>query len=360
MWQTSDGHFHLMVNEGEFNPGASLTLYTSIDAGATWTPSVAFDDTGLTSTSDGVLVSSALHLVYSTTDDSILYSELRWKADQKIWWEKKREVVFSSSATAAIGPALAFDNHGAAWCAFAAQDRTTFAANIQMMYRAPKSPWDETGLVFGPTDGGPDDNVERSARPIVLSDGLGVVYAVHHDMYWATREDCAAIDEPWTTTLLRTDRAAQVDPYASHFSIAADAQRNLHLATADEGRLLYLRYRDADRVWEPERVLLGGQANVGYVQATTDDAGVVSIISNANQQSRVFQSSDHGVTFSQQYELTHTGLAVDGVPFFFRPRVETPGHAIGGFMMFQQYIVVDENSDVTQRLLQFDIPAFVP
>jgi hypothetical protein len=351
MWQTGDGATHVLINQGSLAPeGTSLQLFSSHDAGQSWVTSGWLANTDLYSTSDGVLTGNDLELVYSVTGGQIAYTLLRYDAVAGSWSTIVTETVFASPGSTAFNPALAIDGQGGRWCGFVNADNVTFATNIRMAWRGVGAPaWTDTGLVFGQTDFVVAP-VERSARPVRIAGGVGMVYTVHEKIFWGTRRDNQAPTEPWTAKLLFTGTPPfDLDPFSSHFSLGADNQNNLHLATVEHGRLLYLRYANRTRTWSAARFLTQ-DVTAAYPQVTV--AGeTVAILANTQTFGGVLQSTNYGVSFTLTHLLTHDAAPPDSGLDYTSPRIESPGRSTSPIPVFQQYV-----DSGTQRLMFFPVP----
>jgi hypothetical protein len=354
-WQTADGVTHLMVNRGTLSPGASLTLYSSSDSGQSWTQSFALENTNSYATSDGVLVGDDLWLVYSSSDATILFSVLHYDAATQTWSLRQTEPVFVSDTHNALNPGLAVDSLGAAWCALVAQDNATADINIRMIQRQPDgSEWVDTDLIFGATD---NESIERSARPLLTSKGMGMVYSVHEKIYWAYRLNDWPASQPWTEiTLFTSAEPVDTDPYASHFNLAADSKKNLHMAVADHGRLLYFRFNNNKQLWAAPRALTR-DIKSNYVQAAVvNETNTVALLTNnQNGYIRVFQSTDAGKTLVYTDLLTHAAAPSGSGISYANPRMETPSAISSPLPVLQQYV-----DGALQKLLRFAVPASVP
>jgi hypothetical protein len=353
MWQTADGATHVVINRGTLaQPGASLVLYSSFDSGKSWIEMLALGNSGIYSTADGVLVGNDLSLTYPSLTGKILFAVVHYDDVLKNWSPVRTETVFASSGIRGINPALAIDSQGTIWCAFVNVDNASNAANIRLVQQAPGVPgWQDTGLIFGPTD---NTSIERSARPVVLSDGVGMVYTVHENIFWAYRLNGWPATAPWIEqTLFTSAPPYDDDPYASHFSVVADDQKNLHMATVDHGQVLYFRFDNQTQAWNPSRFLTK-DINAGYLQVSMA-LGNLAIFFNTYNYVKVLQSTDFGATFSFTHFLTHELPPPGGTISYALPRIETPGLSLGPIPVFQQY-----TDDAIQKVMYFEVPAITP
>ncbi|HEY3521203.1 MAG TPA: hypothetical protein VGK80_09200, partial [Rhodanobacteraceae bacterium] len=317
------------------------------DQGATWTPGPTIDSTNALSTEDGVLLGNSLAVAYVTTANNIKFASFLWDPGSGTWSANSVQTVFASSAQTAVNPCLGRDSAGNVWVAFASTD-TAGNNTIRMMVRpAGTSQWTDTGLTFGDTGTATVDGSERSARPMKIPGGMGMVYTVGEDLYWASRSDSSALGDPWTSQLLYTHTGGGNDPYASHFSVADDASGNLHLATVDGGELLYLHYDAGSATWS-QRILAGSGIQANYPQVTIVGNTLV-VAANVKTNAGVFISPDLGQTFTYSYSLQH-GTVGPGITFK-TPRLETAASSTSPVLLFQQYY-----DNGAQRLLEYAIP----
>jgi hypothetical protein len=344
MWQTADGATHAIINRGAGRQGESLAMYSSFDGGATWVDSgVRLPGSNGSSTSDGYLDGDTLFMTYDVGTGVIRAASLQYDPATKTWALGGTETVFEATIAAALTPAIAADAQGRRWLAFTHQDKVTGNFSIKMMRQVPGSPWVDTGFVFGPVD---SLSNERSGRPVRTSRGVGMVFQVKADTYWAERNDQWALDAAWPRASIYTKTTPSKDPYGTHFSLVADAAYNMHLASVDGGKVVYSRYLVADRAWATR--VLTENIKASYLQTTMVDAQLM-IVTNSYTNLSVYQSSDGGETFARTHALTHP-VPVDGVDYT-RPRVETPAHATSPVPVLQQY-----QDGRQQRAMFFAVP----
>jgi hypothetical protein len=353
MWQTSDGATHVVINGGSLaGANSSLTLYSSFDSGKSWTAKLSLAQTNADSTSDGVLVNNDLSLAYSSSGGQILFSVAHYDSVQHSWSPVKTETVFQSGNSKAINPALTIDGLGTIWCAFPNRDNTSSNANIKLIQRTSDATgWQDTGLIFGPTD---NVSLERSARPVALSNGVGMVYSVHQNTFWAYRLNGWPTTQPWIgKTLFTSTPPYDKDPYASHFSVAADSQKNLHLAMVDHGKVMYFHFINSTQTWNPVRTLTR-DVKATYPQVSLA-LGNVTIFFNYGASARVLQSTDQGTSFALTDNLIHQKAPLGSNLDYTNPRIETPGVSLGSIPVFQQYV-----EGARQKIMYFLVPIWKP
>ena len=345
MWQTADGATHAIINRGPGLAGQSLTLFSTFDGGATWINSgISLPRSNGSSTSDGYLAGDRLRMTYDVGTSAIRYAELKYDPAGRTWTLGQVQVVYKSDSAAALTPSIAADAKGRQWLAFTHQDKASGDFSIRLMLRASKSdPWVDTGFVFGAVD---NLSNERAGRPIATKGGIGMIYTVKAETYWAERKNRWDLAKPWKQTLIHAKEAPSNDPYGTHFSIVADADFNLHMVSADGGNLIYSRYLTADKAWQT-RTLTESQKTT-YVQATIA-AGNVVLLGNSYTNVSVLQSTDGGETFERTHALTHA-IPTEGVSYN-RPRIESPATSASTVPVLQQY----EDGKV-QRALFFAVP----
>lgn len=346
MWQTADGATHVIVNRGPRRDRKSLALYSTHDGGVNWDfTSVALPGSNGSSTSDGYLVGNRLHITWDFGAGAIRYAELVYDPVARTWALDSASEVVSFADAAALTPAMAVDALGRQWLAFTHKDQATGNFSIKMMRRdAAGGAWVDTGFTFGPVDNLAN---ERSGRPIATSRGMGIVFTVKAETFWAERRNEWALEQAWPRAPIYTKTEPSNDPYGTHFSVVADAESNLHMASVDGGKLVYSRYLVANRQWVTR--VLTDNIKASYVQ-TTLSGGNVLLISNAYTYLSVFQSADNGSTFALTHTLVHPAPA-EGENYN-RPRLESPAVvAAGSVPVLQQYV-----QGRRQRAMFFAVP----
>ena len=343
-WQTPDTAFHLMINRGDQPGDNALQLYSTLDGGANWIAGPSLPASNQYSTQDGMLRGKTLAVVYSTDTQAVEYRAFLWDPVSATWTQTDSQTVFASAGQQGINPCIARDDVGNLWVPLVVMDLGTDDNEIRMMIRLlGTSNWIDSGLVFGISDG---PTVERSAKPVPIPGGMGMVYTVHDKMYWASRDNSAPPTAPWNTQLLYTYTGTHTDPFSSHFSLVSDNRGNVHLALVDGGRLLYLRYNAANQTWKQR--WLTNDIDAGYPQVSMVNNSLVIAVNNSSN-AGVFVSPDLGKTFTHSYALRH-GAAAPGVSYRY-PRLETAATSSGPMLLFQQYT---ENG--VDRLLQYVVP----
>jgi hypothetical protein len=344
MWRTSDGGTHVFVNRGATPNQSSLALFSSYDDGVTWSQSVELPATNSQSTTDGYLVGNVLNVTYGAKSGQIRFSKVSYDPVARNWALGSTQIVFNTTAALAFNPAMARDSTGRVWLAFTQQDKATLNYSIKLMLKVSNSAaWTDTGLTFGAVD---SLSNERSARPIATSNGMGLIYTVHQDTYWAARENVWDPDQAWPGGLVYSNQVADNDPYGSHFSAVADAQYNIHLLSVDGGRVVYSRFLDATKTWTSRVVT--SDINATYLQAVMS-AKTLMVVTNSNTSLRVFQSVDGGDSFANTYVLSHPPAT--STINYSRPRVEAPARSTSPIPVLQQYV-----DGAEQRALYFSVP----
>ena len=301
MWQTADGATHVVINRGPGLSGQSLTLFSTFDGGSTWVNSgVNLPKSNGSSTSDGYLVDNRLFMTYDVGTGIIRAAELQYDAASTTWTLQKVETVFSSGTNLALTPAMAADALGRRWLTFTHQDTVTLNFSIKMMVKASAdAAWADTGLIFGNVD---NVSNERSGRPVTTRRGVGVVYTVKADTFWAERNNKWALNANWNKLPVYTKQTPSNDPYGTHFSAIVDAGSNVHLASVDGGKVVYSRWMIDQNTWTTR--VLTDDIKASYLQATIVD-GKLMIVTNSYTNLSVYQSTDNGASFVRTHALTH-------------------------------------------------------
>ncbi|GAA5001958.1 hypothetical protein FNZ56_09435 [Pseudoluteimonas lycopersici] len=346
MWEAANGETYVIINRGTQGNLDSLQVFSTPDRGLSWYPGPRLPGSDRNSISDGYLDGKILYVTYSTPAGAVMFTALQRQGATAVatWKTIWSDTAFSSPGTIAINPAMAVDAGGTIWLAFVGQDVATGNYSIRMLRNTSQAEgWVDTGFTFGAVD---NLSIERSARPVATATGVGMVYAVHNQVFWASRENAWPQNQAWARQLLFTSQSGDTDPYASHFSVAADDQHDIHMSLSDGGRVRYFRFDAATKAWSAK--WLTGNISAGYLQ-TSIVAGDVVVASNNYSNVVVLRSTDNGASFTTPYMLVHPAPG-NGVSYPY-PRVETASRTAGPMLLLQQYV---DNSQ--QRLLLFNVP----
>ncbi|MBZ8142075.1 hypothetical protein CLD22_19480 [Rubrivivax gelatinosus] len=343
MWQTEDGYTHLVANVGVQPGGAALRMFSSADGGVSWTAGIELANTDGSSTLDGFLAGGTLYVAYAQAGGAISFANLKWDLVTASWRIVRTEPVFSSATVKAVNPAVARDGVGRFWLGFTTLDASTGLYALKLMRRTSTATgWVDSGLQFGTPD---SLGNERSVRPVAIAGGMGMVYSEHGVLYWARRLNSWPEDRPWPVTLIRTPVGSDVDPYGSHFSVAVDAQSNVHLALADSSKLWYARLLNATQEWRS--YMIAAPVQVAYMQMVVS-GGTLMMIANNKTLLSVYQSVDTGASFALTHVLTHPVGDAD----YSNPRNEAPSNPSSNPVpVLQQYV-----DGTLQRLMSFRVP----
>ena len=348
LWQTADGAHHLVLNRGALAAVPGLSLYSSYDDGSTWVLQQTFAGTDDLSTADGQLAGDELSVAYRTAAATIAFARLQYDANARTWSVTASETVFASSRLEALNPALAIDSRGTVWCAMATHDLVTNGWNLRLISRAGGgNVWVDTGLVFGPTD----RSSQRSARPVTLPGGMGMVFTVRGATYWAMRSNALPDNSAWdVSTVYAGTSSMRTDVYASHFSVVVDDAGHVHLVSVEDYEALYFRRDAASGAWAPASRLSDGSGNTGFVQVALTNNNVTAGWSAGRGRGAVVVSRDGGTSFAPAASLV-LPPAAPGVKYM-AGRVEMPTRTTGAIVpLLQQY----EDNGV-QRLMVFKVP----
>ena len=344
MWEAANGETYVVINRGLPAAKGSLQLYSTPDRGLSWYAGPRLPGSYSQSYSDGYLVGDTLYLTYTTADGVVMFTALQRKATAVPAWKTlSSEIAFSSPDYYGLNPGMAVDATGTIWLAFVARNGTYYS--IRMVRKSSQAEgWVDTGFTFGDID---NLSIERSAKPVPTATGMGMVYAVHNQILWASRENSWPLDQPWTGQVVFTSTSGDNDPYSSHFSVAADAQFNIHMSLSDGGRVGYSRYDAASESWSSKWI--SGDIKAAYIQTSIVGNDIVVTANNSSNRLMVYSSTDGGNTFSLPYMLAHPAPG-GGVSYTYA-RMETASKTTGPMLTLEQYI---DNS--TQRLLLFNVP----
>lgn len=349
MVQTADGALHLMLNRGTLTPGPGLSLYSSFDGGTTWSFMHNFELTDDKSTGDVLLAGSELSVAYHTIDNKLMFTRLQYDSALRTWTPLLLELAYASGQWAALNPTLAIDDLGTVWMGFNAKGRFNGLGNLRLVNRVGGgNVWTDPNLVFGPTD---KKAVERSARPVRLPGGVGMVWTVHEVTYWSRRSNGMPDNSLWSQLTLYTGLpATQIeDPYASHFNVTTDDTGGVHLISVEEYDVLYFKYANSTDSWTAPTVVDDGR-KVAYAQMGLFNGKLAVGYSVQRSKGTLALSPDLGSTWTNHADLSM--LAIGPGINLNTARVELPARSVGVLPMLQQY---EDNG--TQRLMLFKIPA---
>ncbi len=349
LWQTADGALHVVINRGSLTPGPGLALFSSFDGGLTWQWQRSFADTDGDSVSDGQLIGDSLAFLQQTVGGNLVFHRLTWDAGARTWSMVQEETAWASEQFTALNASVAVDAQGTFWCAFDARDRVTNDVNIRLLMRpAAASGWQDSGQVFGPTD---HRSIERSARPVAVPGGMGLLFTVRETVYWAERTDEMAPDAPWpvSTLFVGAPTARLVDPYASHFSVVADDAGFTHLFLIDNFDVLYFKRDPLTRSWAGG-ARVDDDKKTAYTQGGIVNGKLAAAWSVQRGAGSAVVSADGGTTFQAAAALQLPPDA-PGVSYG-QARVEMPTRSTGPLVILQQY-----SDNGLQRLMVFRVPA---
>jgi len=345
MWEAANGETYVVINRGLPANKGSLQLYATPDRGLSWYPGPRLPGSYSQSFSDGYLIGNTLYLTYTNTVGEVVFTALQRKGTTAVpaWKTLWSEIAFSSPDYYADNPAVAVDANGTTWIAFVARSGTYYS--IRMLRKSSQEEgWVDTGFTFGDID---NLSIERSAKLVATATGMGMVYAVHNQIFWASRDNNWPLDQPWGGQVVFTSSNNDNDPYSSHFSIAADAQYNIHMSLTDGNRVGYSRFDAATGMWKSK--WLTGVVNAAYIQTSIVAGDVVVTANSGSSRLMVYRSVDGGNTFTMPYTLEHPAPG-GGVSYVYA-RMETAAITAGPMLVLQQYI-----DNGTQRLLLFNVP----
>ena len=348
--QSADGALHLLVNRGTLTPGPGLSLYSSFDGGNTWSLMQNFAGTDDKSTGDLQLTGDDLSMVYHTAAQVIMFAQLHYDSVLRTWSLLLLQQAFASSQWAALNPALAIDSMGTVWVGFLAKSlrRANAVGNIRVVNRVGGGTlWTDPGLTFGPTD---NQAVERSARPVVVPGGMGMVWTVHNVTYWSLRDNALPDNSAWSTATIYTgvSESTSSDPYASHFNVTTDDQGSVHLISIENYDVLYFSYSALTGQWSAPQVV-DDSRKVAYAQMGLVNGKLAVAFSVQRGKGGLAIANPPGAPWTLSYDLQLLA-AYPGVNYN-TARVEIPTRCSGNLPILQQY-----SDNESQKLMLFKVP----
>ncbi|MBW4663470.1 MAG: hypothetical protein KME01_04595 [Chroococcus sp. CMT-3BRIN-NPC107] len=295
-WITNDGAIHVLFNQGQNQYDASsLVLYSSFDDGKSWNWMLSIPNTSSESTADGFLVRQKLFLAYSSATGGIIFLPITYNLIKKKWKAGQTNTVYQARNFVATSPTITVNNRGNLWTAFIAQQNYTKNYSIKVFNGGNRGlNWDYTYVNLGIID----ESARKSARLVALKDRIGVVYTNDDTFYWAYKIDSFFFNTPWQSQSIFTYQPGSNNSlYSSHFSLVSDSLDNIHLATHDLGKLIYLKFDGQNQTWNPKKIL-SDDVRVGYMQTSLSADNKLLITYNQLTQVGVFESCNYGESFN--------------------------------------------------------------
>lgn len=350
MFVTSDGRTHALMNLGTA-AGSSGALYLhSTDDGVQWARQLVLPSTDANSVSDGVLTGDSLTVVYQCSDGIARMSTLKYSSASRTWsLASTSKLPRTSTTIAAVNPSFAVDANGNTWLAYVQEDSSSGYVMIALYVKpAGSSTWSRSSQSYGYSNAVTFGSDKRSARLVSLPGGIGLMYSVGPNIYWAERPLTGTLTSSWNSSVLMLAGTADQDPMSSHFSTVVDGQGNVYAAYTDAGAL-YLRIRStATRQWTAQTRITGNSAtypsaNPTYAQLAWLGGTKVALISNFGSGVNVYQSANSGSTWVCTTRALHTNLS----GYFDDARVEIPAFPAGNVQALQQFQAYQPAGDGT-------------
>lgn len=331
---TTDGRYHLLANLGtQGGANASLYLLSSSD-GVTWTQQRHLGYTDQYAVSDSALDGNTLTTVYQGNDGLVRYATATYDPASKSWSPfAVSKLPRAKADILAMNPSFTVDANGNTWVAYVAADTRTATAGIVVYRRAAgKTNWAAAPSIgdIGPYPPTTPQFAKHSARLVTIPNGIGMVYTVGPDIFWAQRKLKGGADLPWNSTGLFLAGTKDKDPMSSHFSAVTDDSGNVFVTFTDAGNLYYNRRDAATSQWLTTPVTLvsadsSPNALPTYAQVSWLGGNQLLIAHNAGVQMRVLKGTTSTTSksgFPCQLLAYHNNL--DPAAYYQDARLEMP------------------------------------
>jgi len=332
---TADGRYHLLANLGT-QGGANASLYLlSSDDGVTWAQQRHLGYTDQFAVSDSALVGNTLTTVYQGSDGFIRYATATYDPTSKSWGSfAVSKVTRAGDSIRAMNPSFTVDANGSTWVAYVEENTANSTAGIVVYRRlAGKSNWESVGYgqpFSGISTYSDPQYAKRSARLVNIPSGIGMIYTMGPDIFWAQRKLKGPADLTWNSSGLFLSGTQDKDPMSSHFSAATDSVGNVFVAFTDNGNLYYNRREAANSQWLTEPLILVSADNPKsgqptYAQVSLLGNGQMLIAHNAGMSMRVLKAPTTAVLktdFKCQLLAYHNNL--DPAAYYKDARLEMP------------------------------------
>lgn len=331
---TPDGRYHLLANLGS-QGGKKGTLYLmSSSDGVTWTQQGHLGYTDQYAVSDSALNGNTLTTVFQDSQGYIRYATATYDPASQSWSSFAVSTLPRANADIrAVNPSFTVDANGNTWVAYVAEDTRTTTAGIVVYRRAAgKTNW-AAGPSIGDISAYPPTDpqfAKHSARLVTIPNGIGLVYTVGPDIFWAQRKLKGGADLPWNSAGLFLAGTQDKDPMSSHFSAVTDASGNVFVTFTDAGNLYYNRRDAATSQWLTAPVTLvsadsSPNALPTYAQVSWLGDHQLLIAHNAGMQMRVLKGTTSATSrsgFPCQLLAYHNNL--DPAAYYKDARLEMP------------------------------------
>ena len=332
---TADGRYHLLANLGtQGGAQASLYLLSSHD-GVNWVQQRHLGYTGYDAVSDSGLTGNTLTSVFQDNQGFIRYATATYDPDTQSWSSfTVSKLPRASADIRAVNPSFAVDANGNTWVAYVEEDTRVGVETARIVvYRraAGKTNWVAAGYLQPFSDVGPYETIyraKRSARLVSFPGGIGMVYTVGKDIFWAERQLKGGATMAWNSSTMFLSGSEDNDPMSSHFSAVTDATGNVFVTFTDAGNLYFTRRDAATRQWPGQpRMLISADQYPGiqptYSQISWLGGDQLLLASNFQDNIRVWKGST-GATpgFTCLLQATHT--VRDANAYYRDARLEMP------------------------------------
>jgi hypothetical protein len=338
-WFTSDGRFHVAIRAQEAKPSLQL-LRARDESLVSFDRQYDFQDSGTSSTSDGVLINGHLFLVYDTASDAIAFVDLEYSPEAGSWELRRSSIIYrdEKKVFTPVRPTIGVEPGGRMWAGCVLESGGSFSlkSGFAVFFS------DDGGASWLPSDAGLPPPIATQERSLRLIAGEGAVYALYSDRRAfgvSVRPNDGDGTSGWNHRGLffnpRKVDPEMVDRHGAHFSATVDASGDLHFASnAGDYRGVYLRYNWRGDIWSPVRAFdsVGARMRAGYMQIATDGIGRLLLVFSArkNQTSCAvaFESLDNGDTWTESGLLTMQWRAKTGNARLEMPELLSAAHPI--------------------------------
>lgn len=344
-WETADGGLHLTVQRT-----GSMSLYSSFDDGETWTEMLSTQAYERPASADGFFYNNAIYNAFATENGNVGVAKIVYDPRRQRWTDLGRSnpVPLGSGVTASR-PTIVGDQMGRwLWIAAPTENRRTWKKAIQLFYSPNDGVnWIDTGLKLGSSN-----FKNKAARIVALSDRVGAIYSDIDGDYlvvkWAYRLNSWGANQAWAEQEIgRHPRKVVQDPVGTHYNVAVDLDDNIHVATSDNGQLLYYRYDAASHTWQNSVTHEGSKT--AYTQLSVTQDGRVFVIYNFGKNIKIIEGDRQGKFTDYAYITPPSGL---GLNYYF-PRLETPSLVRGN--MLPILLQAEDQGSNTQVLIHFAV-----
>jgi len=316
LWMTDDGVFHALINSGKKRN--ALQLFSSIN-GVDWFLRMTFSNTNHRSHPDGFLKNETLWITYSSSSNHILLHKLSYNSEDNSWLENDKAKVYKKFGFVPDRPTVTLDRKNQVWIAFSELNQKTDHTLIKVI-KVNNMEGLNCCALFPATFSISNHSKRKSAKILALEDKIVLIYtdqmhvdsakADHqqgHSLNWAYMHLEEQSSEWINGGALFQYKQDENDPHGTHFNVAKDSFDNIHVVTASEKKIIYLRIKNSHPIHIDSANAITHESSPPYMQIAISENNEIYVVYPArclsqkklNFHVKILKSYDLGETFQK-------------------------------------------------------------